>query len=131
MALADHGCRVSCTGLYADVGFTQDNLLSPVIPPDVVSLMKNVDILASAGECFLSCHQFSVSYSGMESKYTTSGARTKMASILDSPSTADRFEERSTISKLLKEYETYKRNYAENIRFEPTAANLSITICCR
>ena len=50
VALADHGCRVSCTGLYADVGFTPDNLLNPVIQPNVVSLMKNVDIIAAVGE---------------------------------------------------------------------------------
>ena len=51
-----------------------------------------------------------------------------MASILDTPSNAERIEGRSMLSKLVKQYETYKRNYAENIKFQETAANLSIIL---
>ena len=53
-----------------------------------------------------------------------------MASILDTPSTAERFEGRSMLSKLVKDYQKYKRNYAENIKFQATAANLSIILGC-
>ena len=53
-----------------------------------------------------------------------------MASILDTPGTAEKFEGRSMLSKLVKEYETYKRNYAESIKFNATATNLSIILCC-
>ena len=49
------GCSVSCTGLYADVQFTEDKLMSPGSTMEAVQVMWNelwskIQVLASVGE---------------------------------------------------------------------------------
>ena len=51
---APQGCRTSCTGLYADVEFTEDKVLGPGFTMETIQTLRNlhqadVQILAQAG----------------------------------------------------------------------------------
>ena len=57
---------------------------------------------------------------------SASDAKIEMLSILDSTKTeAQNEEDKQNILTLMDEYKIYKRNYAKNIKFDPTSEYLS------
>ena len=69
-----YGCLVSCTGLYADMTFSEDSLYKDIV---------------------------------------------------DGGNMGKEFQDRVKLGRILQKYTDHKTNYANNIKFDPTAQNLS------
>lgn len=93
------GCRVPCSGLYADIQHTQESPLDHNIDQKIKLLATQVN--SNSWETFPS-----------------------FKALMSSPGVAQE-KDKEKFLKLVEEYQAYKDNFAANIEFDPKLANLS------
>ena len=99
-----YGCKVSCTGLYADVEFTEDQVLVDTFD----SMKEELAQLIVRGKYL----------SNLFMHHLTGGKAVHFSRSREG-------EDREAVLKLVEQYKQYKTDFAQNIVFDSSCAGLS------
>ena len=126
----DHGCQVKCTGLYADVWYSEEDTKLPDKIDGGNTMLLNM--LKDGGKNNVYFTIVTISLSVVNNiPMNQEDKQARLSYILESniAKTSLESKHRQELAYQMRQYEKYKQEFARNIVFDPTKAGLSKFFC--